>query len=194
MYVVTEKQTDVTVKRAQIVYLVHELKWAYDKVAELTGYAVSTVRNYAVKYFNLLDWAKEIFSRVSKKVRKSKYNDMIDANGFDIDTVCGEICYLFEFYTKEKVFICSKVGTTTRTVRERLKEELGHDTYKKMGAEFAVVHRVYKCGEIPAEGLESRIRAEYIKKYPKAFKKNDRFIGEYFDFKLCDAIAKEYLS
>ena len=63
-----------------------------------------------------------------------------------------------------------------------------------MGVTKAIINRIYNCGNLPSEGLESLIRSEYIKKYPKSFKKNDRFIGERFDFNLCDEIAKNYLA
>ena len=89
--------------------------------------------------------------------------------------------------------ICSKVGTTTRTVQERIREELRSDTYKKMGAVRCIIHRVYDCGEIPAEGLESMFRATYIRKYPNSFHKNDRFIKQKFDLAEADKICKGYL-
>jgi hypothetical protein len=62
-----------------------------------------------------------------------------------------------------------------------------------MGCVRAIVHRVYDCGELPAEGLESYFRAKYIKKYPNSFKKNDRFINEFFDLMQADKIAEKYL-
>lgn len=144
----------------------------------------------------VLDRVHKIITKVTeiiKKTRVSKYDKMIDNNNYDITTKKGELCYLFEFYDKYDNFICSKVGTTTRTIKQRLIEELRSKTYKEMGAEKAIVNRVYECGNLPSEGLESLIRAEYIRKFPKAFKKNDRFIGEKFDFDFCDKIAKNYL-
>lgn len=125
--------------------------------------------------------------------RKSKYDEIINDNGYDIRKKDGEQCYLFRFFNDDEELLCSKVGTTTRTVRQRLIEELRSKTYKGMGATHAIIDRIYNCGELPAEGLESLIRSEYIKKYPKSFKKNDRFIGELFDLDLCDSIAHEYL-
>ena len=127
--------------------------------------------------------------------RLSKYsNKIIVDNGIDLLDSANEKCYLFEFYNSDNEHLCSKVGTTTRTVRERLKEELKSKTYKEMGCDYAIVKRVYNCNEIPAEGLESFLRAEYIKQYPNSFKKNDRFIKVKFDFDLCDDLASEYLA
>ena len=75
----------------------------------------------------------------------------------------------------------------------QLKEELKSATYTKMGCVRAVVNRVYDCGSLPAEGLESYFRAAYIKKYPESFKKNDRFISTFFDLAEADKIAATYL-
>jgi hypothetical protein len=63
-----------------------------------------------------------------------------------------------------------------------------------MGAVRCVIHRIYDCGNIPAEGLESYFRAKYIRKYPESFKKNDRFINEKFDLKEADCIFSEYFA
>lgn len=135
----------------------------------------------------------EKINNAIKKTRVSKYDEMINDNGFEIKKQLGELCYLFEFYDENNNLICSKVGTTKRTIRQRLIEELRNKTYKAMGATKAIVNRVYECGDLPSEGLESLLRAEYIKQFPHSFKKNDRFIGEVFDFELCDRIAKNYL-
>lgn len=102
-------------------------------------------------------------------------------------------CYLIEFFDKDNNSICSKVGTTIRTVQQRIREELGSKTYKNMGAATCVIHRVYDCGNIPAEGLESFFRAKYIRKYPNSFYKNDRFICEKFDLAEADKIYTEYM-
>ena len=194
-YNVLEKQTETEVQHAQVIYLKEILSKGLDEIAEITGYAISTVKSYIRKFAHLLDYAKEIFEekKQQRKARKSKYDEIIENNGFDITESGKEICYLFEFYDNENNLLCSKVGTTKRNVRQRLIEELRSKTYKNMGATNAVVNRVYNCGEFPAEGLESRIRSEYIRKYPKSFKKNDRFINTLFDFDFCDKIAKNYL-
>ena len=56
-----ERYDDVQIKRMQVVYLNKGLKITKKKVAEITGYAVSTVQTYARKFINLLDKAKEYF-------------------------------------------------------------------------------------------------------------------------------------
>lgn len=197
-----EQYTETEVRRAQIVYLKEVLGMAWDKIAEITGYAVSTVKNYARKFADLLDYAKSIFGGAVEKVvnvvaknRRSKYDEMIDNfTTCDIKLKDGlQKCYLFKFLDSNNELVYSKVGTTTDSVRNRLTTEIRD--YRKSGYDIARVEidRVWYCGELPAEGLESLIRSEYIKQYPKAFKKNDRFINTLFDLSLCDKIAKNYL-
>ena len=129
----------------------------YEKCEEFTKkYILDPIKLTVIKIQNSLS-----------KSRKSKYDDVIIDNGFDIRAKNGEQCYLFEFYDNNNNLICSKVG---------------------------IINRIYNCGDLPSEGLESLIRSEYIKTYPKSFKKNDRFIGERFDFNLCDEIAQNYLA
>ena len=137
----------------------------------------------------------EVGTILTPSKRKSpKYQETIQVeNGVDLLDNATQKCYLFSFYDEFDNLVCSKVGTTVRTVRQRLKEELNNKTYKEMGCVRAIVHRVYDCGELPAEGLESYFRAKYIKKYPNSFKKNDRFVNEFFDLAQADKIAEKYL-
>lgn len=126
--------------------------------------------------------------------RPSKYSgNVVKEEGLDLLDNATQKCYLFSFYDAENNLVCSKVGTTTRKVFTRLKEELASSTYADLGCVKAIIHRVYDCGEMPAEGLESCFRAEYIKKYPNSFKKNDRFISTFFDLAEADKIASKYL-
>jgi hypothetical protein len=127
--------------------------------------------------------------------RVSKYADKIQvANGVDLLDNAKEKCYLFTFFDEEDNLVCSKVGTTTRTVLKRLREELRSKTYIRLGCVRAVVNRVYDCGDIPAEGLESYFRAMYIRKHPQSFLKNDRFMNEWFDLKEADEIVLNYFA
>lgn len=196
MYNVMEKQTDSKVCHAQVVYLAKVLNKSYEEISEITSYAISTIKNYIRKFSDLLEWAKEIFESVIPKRRKHKYDDMI-INNTNYDIYNDEIvekCYLFKFLDAEGQLIYSKVGTAARqSIYKRLSQEIR--SYRKSGYDIQLVEvdRVWNCGDLPAEGLESLIRSEYIKKYPKSFKKNDRFLGEFFDLSKCDKIAEDYL-
>lgn len=123
---------------------------------------------------------------------KTDWTQFIDTQGIDLLDSAKEKVYLFRFYDSHYNFVCSKVGTTTRKVLQRLREELSSDTYKKLDCTYAIIDRVYNCSERPAEGLESFIRAEYIRLHPGAFKKNDRFMNVIFDFPAVDALVETY--
>lgn len=149
----------------------------------------------ATKY--ILCPAEKAIKEIAKvSTRKTKNNTALFRTDDcpDLLDEAKEKCYLFEFLNEKGESLCSKVGTTTRKVRQRLNEELRSDTYRNMGAVSVVIHRVYDCGDIPAEGLESFFRAEYIRKFPNSFKKNDRFINEKFDLVEADKIAEKYFA
>ena len=154
-------------KRMQVVFLKEHLKLSVEEISAITGYAVSTVRKYARKFLKLLKTAKKFF---------------IQAKNSIVETVCDllddkkEKCYLFKFYDENNEILFSKVGTTTRKIIDRLREEIKE--YKKSGFNVCKVKvcKVIDCGEIPAEGAESFVRARYIKKYQGTFQKNDRFM------------------
>ena len=141
---------------------------------------------------NPIDKTIQVIRR-EKKQKKSIYDNKIIIDCKDLMDNKNEKCYLFEFYNSKNNLVCSKVGTTKRKVLQRLKEELNSDTYKKLDCAKAIIRRVYDCGDMPAEGAESFLRAFYIKKYPNSFKKNDRFMKEFFDFEITDKLMEKYL-
>ena len=102
-------------------------------------------------------------------------------------------CYLFRFYNSLNEFVFSKVGTTTKTILSRIKAELGKE-YAELDVCTCVIDRVYDCGDIPAEGMESLFRAEYIRKHPEHFRKNDRFFDVAFDLDEADRIFEKYFA
>jgi hypothetical protein len=101
-------------------------------------------------------------------------------------------CYLFRFFDSNGNLVCSKVGTTTKPILIRIKSELRE--YAKLDVMTCVIDRVYDCGHLPAEGMESYFRAEYIRRHPTHFRKNDRFFSVAFDLEEADRICASYLS
>lgn len=102
-----------------------------------------------------------------------------------------QLVYLIRLLNEKEQLVWSKVGTTTRAIDTRMREHLRY--YKKAGVAKVEVNRIYDCGELPAEGLESEFRARYMRKYPGTFQKNDRFTSVEFDLTEADEIAKSYL-
>ena len=158
----------------------------FEKCSEWSKrYVLDTITQTITK---IVDVAAVVFKLRNKNIA---FSDDCIVYSNDEDT---QKCYLIEFFNKFGESICSKVGTTKRKVQTRIREELNSNTYKKMGAESCVIHRVYDCGEIPAEGLESFFRAKYIRRYPTSFYKNDRFIKQTFDLAEADKIFDEYMA
>ena len=81
--------------------------------------------------------------------------------------------YVVLFYDVDNNLIYSKPGTTKRTIIKRVTEELTQ--YRKNGVCSAKVVRLWDVGEMPPEGLESALRAYFIKKFPKNYVTCDRF-------------------
>ena len=103
-----------------------------------------------------------------------------------------EAVYFFKFFS-EFALEFNKVGTSARDVIARLREEIG-DYSKKFDIRRVEIHRILSCNGCPAEGAESALRAELIRQYPTAFRKNDRFFGVDIDPTIFDEIMANYFS
>ncbi len=162
-------------------------------------------------YHSCKDWAKKfILDPVARTLEKIKIkrnrctkvetglykmtNGVFIKSFVDLDTedMNGtQKTYFFQFYTKGKVLLFNKVGMTAKTCLERLKQEI-KEYCKTFDIEYVEIHRIYDCGEYPAEGFESYVRAYLIKRYPKAFKQNDRFFSVQVEPDLIDRLWKQY--
>ena len=160
---VFQKFDDLEMKRMQIVYL-NDYGFNVDEIAKWSDYAKSTIKNYIRKFADLLDKAKKTFYRITQKAKKVLIGGK-------------QLVYLFKFYNASGELVFSKVGTTTQLPEKRMSQEMRE--YKKSGlpVESATMNVVIDCGALPAEGAESAVRAYYIKRFPDAFRKNDRFFG-----------------
>ena len=177
---VFQNYEDPEIKHLQVVYLNHHGFTAKD-IAKWTGYAVSTIRNYACKYLELLEKAKKVFYHITKKIKAALQNGK-------------QLVYLYKFYSKDGQLICSKVGTTTRSPEQRLQEEIRYYCNHGITVADSKICSVIDCGDIPAEGAESETRAYFIRRYPKAFCKNDRFFGVDIPTPIFNKVVKNYLT
>ena len=176
---VFQKFSDVEMQRMQVVYL-NDVGFSVADIKRWSDYAESTIRNYIRKFADLLDKAKKIFYHVTQKTKKVLVGGR-------------QLVYLFKFYESNGNLICSKVGTTTRLPEQRLKEEIRYYREHDLPVANAEICSVIDCGAIPAEGAESYARAEYIKKYPDKFKKNDRFFGVDLSTRTFNKLIATYL-
>lgn len=197
------------VHRAQVYFLYHVEEVRRARIAEITGYSVatlSTMRNHVGDYAEL---AEEIFVEVVEETPSEPTIPILTTYRRCGDVVvpmnylpgCGEdvkgqqTTYLFKFYTSNSaVPVFSKIGTTAKSVNERLRQEIG-EYRKKFDIRSVDVCRIYDCGELPPESFESYLRCKLIKKFPGTWKKNDRFfdtdIPEDLFTALCDQFANE---
>ena len=139
-------------------------------------------------------WAalEEIYSKVKTLARKY----ILDTENMIVKVikqVADTIISLVNNGDEEGNLQFSKVGTTTRKVSQRLKEEI-RSYRKNFSIGYAVIESVFNCGDLPAEGAESYCRAKFIKQYPHTFKKNDRFIGINIPVDDFNDIVKSYLA
>lgn len=136
--------------------------------------------------------------RIVKRFVKRVVSAIIPSVGVTVDKADtqypegSQLVYLVRLLDREGELVWSKVGTTTRAIKKRMAEHLRY--YRKYGVSEVQVTRVWNCGELPAEGLESEFRAKYMKKYPGTFRKNDRFAGVEFDLEEADKIVENYLA
>ena len=162
-------------------------------------------------YNSCKDWAKKfILDPINRtlekiKVKRNRCTEVETglykmSNGIFIKTFVNlntedltdtQKVYLFKFFTKEKELIFNKVGTTVKTCLARLKQEIKE--YKDFPIGYVEIHRIYNCGEYPAEGFESYVRAYLIKHHPQAFKKNDRFFSVEVEPNLIDNLYHHFI-
>lgn len=193
-----------TFRQMQVVYLSAECGLHPAEIANITEYAVSTVRNYIRKYADLADLARDYFCVVEvapqtepemvlyRKFRDGRSIPMEFMPNYGENLSNEQIVYFFKFYSTEGLLF-DKIGTTTKNAVSRLRDEIGEYS-KKFPIDRVEIHRIRSCNGIPAEGYESELRAKLIADHPTAYKRNDRFFGadiqaEIFD-QICDQFAE----
>ena len=184
-----ENELNLTqLRHAQVYYLYHELEMKRAEISAITGYALSTLSSMKNKVFVLRELANQIFNEMEEELKVVEKTLIRKCNGMEIPMNylenCGiylkdsELLYLFKFFgdnPKEPIF--SKIGTTTRSVDKRLREEIGYYIKHNLPIESVDICKIVDCGEVPAECYESLMRGVLIKKYPNTWHKNDRFFG-----------------
>lgn len=197
------------VRKAQVYFLYHVEDVRRARISDITGYAPSTLSSLRNRVGGYADLARELFLEVVE--------DETETVAVPVRTTyrrCGEVVvpmnylpgcgedipgqqttYLFKFYTdNSNVPVFSKIGTTAKSVNERLRQEIG-EYRKKFDIRSVDVCRIYDCGELPPESFESFLRCKLIKKFPGTWKKNDRFFGtdipEELFTTLCEQFANE---
>lgn len=200
------------VNLAQIYALYEMAGWRRAEIADHLGYSVSTVSTKRSQMWDYAELAEMLFgSGMSEETVEiieedpiviepttlyRKFKDGRPAVAMEFMPKCGanikgeEAVYFFKFYNANGLEF-NKVGTSAKDVIARLRDEIGEYS-KKFDIRRVEIHRIVSCGNRPAEGAESALRAELIRQYPTAFCKNDRFFGVDISPAVFDEIMCKY--
>lgn len=165
---------DTHIRHMQVVYLHEIVHEANNKIAEITNYAISTVRNYAKKFMYLLKEAKDFF-----------YYACGTCSIHDKFLLEENCAYVIELCDNENDPIFLKVGKTDNVKRRMLQLR------KKYGL-IPNVKMIFPCEDAEdALIMESALRKSYKEQYPQSFVPNDRF--QYVSFDIKDIKQSKYV-
>lgn len=176
-YNAMERQENTDVRRAQVVYLKHHLNLNNNMIAKITGYAINTVRNYASKFIDLLEWglkhfvkgAIKVVEEVKENIQQTKKEDRIIKDC----KVGKEPCaYILEMFDENNRFVWLKVGKANDVVK-RCKEHLSY--YKDIVYTIKIKHYFPCADEDDAQTMENELRKYYKNFSDCGFIRNDRF-------------------
>lgn len=174
----------ISAKRSQM--------WGYAELAEMlfeSGLSTESVEIVEEEPIEIIEEEPSIIYRNFKDGRPSVAIEFMPGCGSNIK---GEqAVYFFKFYNANGLEF-NKIGTSAKDVVARLRTEIGEYT-KKFDIRRVEIHRIVSCGNKPAEGAESLLRAMLISQYPTAFRKNDRFFGVDIEPDMFDKILHNYL-
>lgn len=177
------RQEDTRRRQLQTIYLYNE-GVALEQIATITAYAIATIRSYVRKFEDCVKEANRLFADIenpsvarSETRRRQGRTVVLDflADCGDLGVRGEKLVYLFKFYCGTQVN--SKIGTTERTITERLVEEI--DTYiKKNGwpIDRVEILKVISTRDVEPALVESRVRSDLGIKYRQNYINNDRFM------------------
>lgn len=194
------RQEDTRRRQMQTLYLYNE-GVALEQIATITQYAVATIRSYVRKFEECVKEANRLFadienpsvarSETRKRQGRTVVLDFLADCG-DLDVRGEKLVYLFKFYCGTQVN--SKIGTTERTITERLVEEI--DTYiKKNGwaIDRVEIIKVISTRDVEPALVESRVRSDLGIKYRTNYINNDRFMDVEIPVEEFEASVNNYL-
>ena len=153
---------DCKMRNAAMVYLHEDNGTPFEFLAEMTGLALSTVRNYVrSKFAHLLEWARKIFRKAKNILRK-------EADAF--------WCYIDRITMRDGSVWC-KIGQTTKTPEQRAKNlywTVHGEKIKPVKVE--VMHRIQCKDETAMTNMEDCLRLGMTAINPEKYCKNDRLL------------------
>ena len=152
------KYGDPFIAHAQVIYLYRVKHFDYSRIADITGYAVSTVRGYVYKYEGLYEKATQMF---------------VEPTGVVPPHIKGNWCYWIRVYCDGR-HIFDKIGTTTRSPVVRINEVMRNGWKYYDGVLTCTVMELIDCGSRNPVGLEKLLHGVLISQDYKHIP-NDRF-------------------
>ena len=192
-------------KRAQVYYLYHIAELVRREIAQITGYAPSTLssmRNNVADYAELAETlfvdtrSKETQKPVSAALCRRCGDTVIPIEvlaGAGVDTDRTNKVYLFKFYGENEIPIFSKIGTTTRTCVKRLRDEIGDYYNAGFPIQRVEICKIIDVGSMPPEGAESYLRGLLMIHHPNAWRKNDRYFDTDIVVSIFEKLVAEFL-
>lgn len=178
MYNVFEKQEDLEVRNAQIVYLAKECNMKAEEIANYVDLAINTIKTYIRKFAGLLEKAKQWFGEQGKKIItkvKEKCNVTSLVTFENCTPKVGNCAYIIEYFDSKHNFVFLKVGMTNN-IKRRINEHLRDYTKKGFDTTYAVVKELHFAeDEEDALTLENLYRKHYKSITNNGFIKKDRF-------------------
>ena len=154
--------SDCKTRNAAMVYLHEDRATPFEFLAEVTGLALSTVKNYVrSKFAHLLEWAREIFLKAKKIINRAEEQFY---------------CYIDKIILPNGSIWC-KIGQTTKTPEQRAKGFYWTIDGKKTRPAKVEVQWSTKCKDLPSmDMMENCLRTAMTMINPEKFCKNDRLL------------------
>lgn len=187
------KYTDTNIRKAQIVYLRAEKNKDWDSIADLVGYAVSTVKSYYYKFKSFLtdiknffeDKVNELVNLVYKKTQTPRKNVVYECECVADGTPTAYVAEVFE----DDKFLFTKIGFSNQ-VLTRMNE---HATNKKYGTNLTVLVKDIYCfaDEEDAKEMEVRLRKFFKRRNnERDYVKQDRFTEQRVTAEILSELAE----
>jgi hypothetical protein len=178
-----EKQNNIDVKHAQVIYLDKVMNKPIDEIAEITDYAESTIKRYIKKFAHLLSWAKEIFTKTKQKLMGISY-EFLGRIEWEVEKTYKPCAYIIEYFDEKDNFLWLKVGKTSQPLQNRVYQHLNKD-YKGI-AYKAVIKNYFECNnDDDALTMENMLRKYYKQQNnEKDFLPLDRFTEQRYNLQV----------
>ena len=158
------RSDDCKLRNAAMVYLYEDKQTPFEFLANITGLAISTVKNYVrSKFAHLLNWAREIFAKAKNFVRT------VAAKGY--------YCYIDKITLYNGDIWC-KIGQSTRDPKKRAQEikTKGWQSGSIIPKSVEVIEIIECKNETSMTNMEDCLRLGMTAINPDNYKKHDRLL------------------